>query len=113
MGRRLMLRQRRDSLLYLSAHSAKETGGTIGFFAGGGGITSSFAPDTSPFRLPAHAAWSDWKHVAGEQVDLPPDVFAWRAFCGDASIEDLRLAREAAHLKLQAKNGRLKFAEQT
>ncbi len=58
--------------------------------------------------------------LAGEQVDFPlivtetfdlaPTVFAWSAFCGNASIEDLRLAREAAHLKVQAKNGRLKFS---
>jgi hypothetical protein len=57
--------------------------------------------------------------LAGEQVDFPaiateafelqPGVFAWSAFCGRASIEDLRLAREAVHLKLQAKNGRLKL----
>ena len=57
--------------------------------------------------------------LAGEQVDFPaiateafelqPGVFAWSAFCGRASIEDLHLAREAAHLKLQAKNGRLKL----
>jgi hypothetical protein len=61
--------------------------------------------------------------LAGEQVDFPAiatelfalqqGVFAWTAFCGDASIEDLRLAREAAHLKLQARNGRLKFSQHT
>jgi hypothetical protein len=52
----------------------------------------------------------DFPALVTEAFDLPPDVFAWSAFCGDASIEDLRLAREAAHLKLQARNGRLKFA---
>lgn len=51
--------------------------------------------------------------LAGEQVDFPgmlteafelqQGVFAWTAFCGDASIEDLRLAREAVHLKVQAR----------
>ena len=61
--------------------------------------------------------------LAGEQVNFPAmvteafelasGVFTWSAFCGDASIEELRLAREAAHLKLQAKNGRLKFAQYT
>jgi hypothetical protein len=52
----------------------------------------------------------DFPALVTEAFDLPPTVFAWNAFCGDASIEDLRLAREAARLKLQAKNGRLKFA---
>src|ERR1700680_4786018 len=36
--------------LFLSAHSAKETGGTIGFLTGGAGMTSPFAPGISPFR---------------------------------------------------------------
>ena len=52
----------------------------------------------------------DFPLIATETFDLAPTVFCWSAFCGDASIEDLRLAREAAHLKVQAKNGRLKFA---
>ena len=38
-------------------------------------------------------------------------VFCWSAFCGSASVEQLRLARDAAHLKLQMKRGRLKLAE--
>ena len=52
--------------------------------------------------------------LAGEQLDFPaiaagafelaPTVFCWSAFCGNASIEDLRLAREAAYLKLQLVN---------
>lgn len=56
--------------------------------------------------------------LAGEQLDFPAimaeafelasGVFAWSAFCGSASIEQLRLAREAAHLKVLAKNGRLR-----
>ena len=59
--------------------------------------------------------------LAGEQVDFPaiateafelaPTVFCWSAFCGNASIEELRLARDAAHLKLQVKRGRLKLVE--
>lgn len=55
----------------------------------------------------------DFLALVTETFDLPPDVFAWSAFCGDASIEKLRLAREAAHLKLQARNGRLRLAGQT
>src|SRR5450759_3371766 len=65
------------------------------------------------------AALIDQVMLAGEQLDFPlivteafdlaPTVFCWSAFCGNASIEDLRLAREAAHLKVQARNGRLKF----
>lgn len=61
--------------------------------------------------------------LAGEQVDFPaivtetfelaPSVFCWSAFCGTASVEDLRLAREAAHLKTQAQRGRLNVREQT
>jgi hypothetical protein len=61
--------------------------------------------------------------LAGEQVDFPlivteafdlaPTVFCWSAFCGNASIEDLRLAREAAHLKVLARNGRLKLGGHT
>jgi hypothetical protein len=59
--------------------------------------------------------------LTGEQVDFPaivteafelaPTVFCWSAFCGHASVEQLRLARDAAHLKLQVKRGRLKLAE--
>jgi hypothetical protein len=47
--------------------------------------------------------------LTGEQVDFPaiatkafelqPGVFAWSAFYGRASVEDLHLAREAVHLK--------------
>ena len=69
------------------------------------------------------ASLTDQVMLAGEQLDFPlivtetfnlsPTVFCWSAFCGDASIEDLRLAREAAHLKVQARNGRLKFMQQT
>lgn len=69
------------------------------------------------------AALIDQVMLAGEQVDFPAimteafelasGVFAWSAFCGSASIEYLRLAREAVHLKVQAKNGRLKLREQT
>jgi hypothetical protein len=55
----------------------------------------------------------DFPLIVTETFDLPPDVFAWSAFCGNASIEKLRLAREAAHLKMQARNGRLKLAGQT
>jgi len=59
--------------------------------------------------------------LAGEQLDLPviatetfdlaPTVFCWSAFCGSASIEQLRQARDAAYLKLQVQRGRLKLAE--
>jgi hypothetical protein len=51
----------------------------------------------------------DFPLIVTEAFDLAPTVFCWSAFCGNASIEDLRLAREAAHLKVQARNGRLKF----
>ena len=59
--------------------------------------------------------------LTGEQVDFPaivtevfelaPTVFCWSAFCGSASVEQLRLARDAAHLKLQVKRGRLKLVD--
>jgi len=55
----------------------------------------------------------DFPAIATETFELQPGVFAWSAFCGRASIEDLRMAREAVHLKLQAKNGRLKLGEHT
>jgi hypothetical protein len=51
--------------------------------------------------------------VATEACTLQPGVFAWSAWCGSASIEDLRQAREAAHLKLLARSGRLKLGEHT
>jgi hypothetical protein len=38
-------------------------------------------------------------------------VFCWSAFCGNAGIEQLRQARDAAYLKLQVRAGRLKLAE--
>jgi hypothetical protein len=69
------------------------------------------------------AALIDQVMLAGEQLDFPlivteafdlaPTVFCWSAFCGSASIEQLRLAHDAAHLKLQVKRGRLKLAEHT
>jgi hypothetical protein len=69
------------------------------------------------------AALIDEIMLAGEQLDFPlivteafdlaPTVFCWSAFCGNASIEQLRQAREAAHLKVLAKNGRLRLAQQT
>ena len=49
--------------------------------------------------------------IATETFDLAPTVFCWSAFCGNASIEQLRQAHDAAHLKLQVKRGRLKLAE--
>ncbi len=67
------------------------------------------------------AALIDQVMLAGEQLDFPlivteafdlaPTVFCWSAFCGNASIEQLRLAHDAAHLKLQVKRGRLKLSE--
>lgn len=84
------------------------------------GMLTLVRDEASKSLVEERAALIDEIMLAGEQLDfplivtetfgLPPDVFAWSAFCGDASIEDLRLAREAAHLKLQARNGRLKFA---
>lgn len=53
----------------------------------------------------------DFPAIATETFDLAPSVFCWSAFCGNASIEQLRQARDAAYLKLQAKRGRLKLAE--
>jgi hypothetical protein len=55
----------------------------------------------------------DFPAIATEAFELPSGVFAWSTFCGSASIENLRLAREAAHLKVQAKNGRLRLGEHT
>jgi hypothetical protein len=55
----------------------------------------------------------DFPLIVTETFDLSPGVFTWSAFCGDASIEYLRQAREAAHLKLQARNGHLKLGEHT
>ena len=52
----------------------------------------------------------DFPLIVTEAFDLAPTVFCWSAFCGNASIEQLRLAREAAYLKVQAKNGRLRLA---
>lgn len=51
--------------------------------------------------------------IATETFEVAPTVFCWSEFCGSASIEQLRLAREAAHLKLLAKNGRLRLAQQS
>ena len=53
----------------------------------------------------------DFPAIATETFDLAPTVFCWSAFCGSAGIEQLRLAHDAAHLKLQVKRGRLKLAE--
>lgn len=55
----------------------------------------------------------DFPLIVTEAFDLAPTVFCWSAFCGDGSIEGLRLAREAAYLKVQAKNGRLRLAQHT
>jgi len=55
----------------------------------------------------------DFPLIVTETFDLAPTVFCWSAFCGNASIEQLRQAHDAAHLKLQARNGRLKLAGQT
>jgi hypothetical protein len=55
----------------------------------------------------------DFPLIVTEAFDLAPTVFCWSAFCGNASIEDLRLVREAAYLKVQARNGRLKFSQHT
>lgn len=53
----------------------------------------------------------DFPVIATETFDLAPTVFCWSAFCGSASIEQLRQARDAAYLKLQVQRGRLKLAE--
>ncbi len=50
----------------------------------------------------------DFPALATETFDLAPSVFCWSAFCGSASVENLRLARDAAHPKLQVKCGRVK-----
>ncbi len=51
----------------------------------------------------------DFPAIVTETFDLAPTVFCWSAFCGSASIEQLRQARDVAHLKLQVKSGRLKL----
>ena len=51
--------------------------------------------------------------IATETFEVAPTVFCWSEFCGSASIEYLRLARDAAHLKLQARNGCLKLGGHT
>ncbi len=53
----------------------------------------------------------DFPAIATESFDLAAGVFCWSAFCGSASIEQLRQAHDAAHLHLQVKRGRLKLAE--
>jgi hypothetical protein len=53
----------------------------------------------------------DFLAVVTETFELAPGIFGWSAFCGSASVEQLRLARDAAYLKLQVKRGRLKLAE--
>jgi len=50
--------------------------------------------------------------ITTETFDLAPTVFCWSEFCGSASVEQLRLAHEAVHFKVQAKNGRLRLAQQ-
>jgi hypothetical protein len=52
----------------------------------------------------------DFPAIATETFELQPGVFTWSAFCGSASLEELRLARDAVHLKLQARNGRSRLA---
>ena len=54
----------------------------------------------------------DFPLIATDVCGLQPGVFAWSEFCGNASIEQLHLVREAAHLKLLAKNGCLRLAQQ-
>jgi hypothetical protein len=53
----------------------------------------------------------DFPLIVTEAFDLAPTVFCWSAFCGNASIEQLRQAHDAVHLKLQVQRGRLKLAE--
>jgi len=53
----------------------------------------------------------DFPLIVTEAFELAPGVSCWSAFCGNASVEDLCLARDAAHLKLQVKSGRVKLAE--
>ena len=51
--------------------------------------------------------------IATETFEIAPMVFCWSEFCGSASVEQLRLAHEAVHFKVQARNGRLRLAQQT
>jgi hypothetical protein len=53
----------------------------------------------------------DFPAIATEAFELAPTVFCWSVFCGSASVEQLRLAHDAAHLKLQVQRGRLKLRE--
>ena len=54
--------------------------------------------------------------ISTDHFQLEADIAAWLAFCEDASLEWLYLAKDAAHLKIQAANGRsrlLQLAPQT
>ena len=87
------------------------------------GMLSLVRDEARKSLVEERAALIDQVMLAGEQIEFPaiatetfelaPTVFCRSKFCGSASIEQLRLAREAAHLKLLAKNGRLKLGEHT
>jgi hypothetical protein len=51
--------------------------------------------------------------LGSEVFDLGLGVPAWLAFCDDAPLEWLYLAKDAAHLKIQAAAGRKRLAEQS
>ena len=50
----------------------------------------------------------DFPAVVAETFELAPSVFYLSAFCGNASVEHLRPARDEAYLKPQVKRGQVK-----
>lgn len=85
------------------------------------GVLSLVRDEARKSLAEERAALIDQVMLAGEQLEFPaiatetcelaPSVFCWSEFCGSASVEQLRLAREAAYIMLQVKHGRLKLAE--
>ena len=87
------------------------------------GVLSMVRDEARKSLAEQRASLIDQVMLAGEQLDFPlivtetfdlaPTVFCWSAFCGNASIEQLRQAHDAAHLKILARNGRLKLGGHT
>ena len=49
--------------------------------------------------------------LSSEIFDLSAGVPSWLAFCDEVSLEWLYLAKDAAHLKIQAKDGRKRLVQ--
>ena len=49
--------------------------------------------------------------LSTDLFQLDADIAAWLAFCGDAPLEWLYLAKDAAHLKIQSANGRKRLVQ--